>query len=257
VSLIEAIDVWFTYPGGVQALRGVSIEVRRGEVLAVVGPNGSGKSTLLLILAGLLKPEKGLVLFEGRRIEEVRELRRRMGVVFQNPDDQLFNPTVYDEIAFTLRQLGLRGVELDERVREVAERFGLAHLLNRPPYRLSYGEKRLLAIASAIAHNPDVLLLDEPTANLSSGWVNRVRHLVEELRSGGGTAVVASHDITFVMEVADKICVLVDGVLKYNARINEVDLGEVISAADLYPSAEDLRRSCDELDRGRFFKRGV
>ncbi|MEM2794045.1 MAG: ABC transporter ATP-binding protein, partial [Candidatus Methanomethylicia archaeon] len=138
--MLRVENVCFKYPGGVEVLKNVSFTASRGEVVAVVGPNGSGKTTLLMIAAGLLEPSKGLVLLDNKPLkEQLPEARRRIGLVFQDPDDQLFNPTVYDEIAFTLRQLLHTEKDVDKRVSEVAWKFNLVDILDKPPYKLSIG----------------------------------------------------------------------------------------------------------------------
>ncbi|MCX8176148.1 MAG: energy-coupling factor ABC transporter ATP-binding protein [Candidatus Bathyarchaeota archaeon] len=209
--LLKVENVYFRYPGGIDVLRGASFFVNRGEVIAILGSNGSGKTTLLMVAAGLLNPSKGVVLLDNKPLKnQLPEARRRIGLVFQDPDDQLFNSTVYDEIAFTLRQI-LPFEEVDKKVVEVAERFRLSNLLNKPPYKLSIGEKRMVTLASILAYNPEVLLLDEPTANLSLKSVEEVEKVVVEAKDAGKAVVVASHDIEFVAKVANRVYILNNG----------------------------------------------
>lgn len=210
--LLKVDKVYFTYPGRVEVLKGASFTADRGEVVAIIGPNGSGKTTLLLVAAGLLTPDKGMVLLEDKPLkEQLPEARRRIGIVFQDPDDQLFNPTVYDEVAFALHQLLPSREDVDRRVKEVSERFGLEAILNKPPYKLSAGEKRKVTLVSILAYDPDILLLDEPTANLSYKSIVEVEGVVREAKSTGKAVVVTSHDVEFVADIADRIYILSDG----------------------------------------------
>ncbi len=211
IMLLKVENVCFKYPGSVEVLKNASFSVDKGEVVAIIGPNGSGKTTLLMVAAGLLNPSKGVVLLDDKPLKnQLPEARRRIGLVFQDPDDHLFNSTVYDEIAFTLRQI-LPAEEADKKVVEVAERFRLSSLLDKPPYKLSIGEKRKVTLASILAYNPEVLLLDEPTANLSIKSIEEVEKIVVEARSAGKAVVVASHDIEFVAKVANRVYILNNG----------------------------------------------
>jgi len=210
--MLRVENVYFKYPGGLEVLRGVSFTANKGEVVAVVGPNGSGKTTLLMVAAGLLEPSRGLVLLDGKPLrEQLPEARRRIGLVFQDPDDQLFNPTVYDEIAFTLRQILPTERDVNRRVFEVAGKFKLENILDKPPYKLSIGEKRRVTLASILAYDPEVLLLDEPTANLSSRYVEEIEEILMEAKKSHKTVTVASHDVEFIARVADRIYILNNG----------------------------------------------
>lgn len=234
--LLKVEDVYFRYPGGVDVLKGASFFVNRGEVIAIIGSNGSGKTTLLMVAAGLLNPSKGVVLLDDKPLKnQLPEARRRIGLVFQDPDDQLFNSTVYDEIAFTLRQI-LPAEEVDKKVVEVAERFKLNNLLNKPPYKLSIGEKRMVTLASILAYNPEVLLLDEPTANLSIKSVEEVGKVVVEAKDTGKAVVVASHDIEFVAKVADRVYILNNGLTLGGSDTRSVLVNKsLLELADMQP----------------------
>jgi len=213
LTLLEARGVWFQYPGGPgPVLRGVGLSARGGEVVAVAGPTGSGKSTLLLVLAGLLAPQRGEVLLDGRPLGAWA--RRRIGLLFQNPDDMLFNPTVYDEVAYALRGLGLGEDEVRRRVEEAAGELGVGGLLAERPYRLSVGQKKLVALASVLAYGPDVLLLDEPFANLDRASAERLRAAVLRRVEEGAAAVVVTHMVDTVLELADRLCLLEAGALR-------------------------------------------
>ncbi len=233
--LLECCDVWFRYPDGTYALRGVSLELKSGSVVAVLGPNGCGKTTLLLVLAGLLRPCRGVVRFRGKVIWEYgREVRREIGIVFQDPDDQLFCSSVYDEIAFVLKQLDLHREDLDARVREVSKLLGIEHLLGRVPYRLSSGEKKRVALASVLVYEPTLLLLDEPTAYLSPKYIEVIEYVVRDLKRKGKCVVVATHDVDLAYELADYVYLMHDGHIIAEGEPSEVLCNEnVLSICEL------------------------
>lgn len=194
-------------------LRGATLSLERG-VYALVGETGSGKTTLLMILAGLLRPERGEVLLGGEPLDGERpEHRRLIGVAFQDPDSQLFNPTVYDEVAYALRTMGLGEDEVRERVERVAEALGISGLLDRPPYELSMGQKRLVALASVLVYEPRFLLLDEPLTFLDPSTAARVACII---RGWGerGAVLVATHNVEAALLLADRLLVLRGGVVR-------------------------------------------
>jgi len=235
--LLSVENIHFKYPGGAEVLRGASFSADKGEVVAIIGPNGSGKTTLLLVASGLLEPERGTVLLGERPLkEQLPEARRRTGLVFQDPDDQLFNPTVYDEVAFSLRQLLSSAEDVDRRVREIARNFKLEGLLSKPPYKLSMGEKRMVTLASVLAYDPDVLLLDEPTANLSSSSIEQIEQVVANARAANKAVVVASHDVEFVAKVCGRAYVINDGTMLGGLIAKSVLSDEsLLALADMRP----------------------
>ena len=200
-------------PFAVEALKDVSLSVEPGEVLGVIGGTGSGKSTLVGHLNLLLLPIDGRVLVDGQDARSMgrSELRRRVGLVFQSPEQALFAPTVEEDVAFAPRRLGLDEDEVRERVRETLDLLGAGHLASRPPFGLSGGEKRRVAIAGVLAMGPEVLVLDEPTAGLDPHARSELVGLVGRLRGSGMTVVFVSHDLDEVAEVADRVCVLEGG----------------------------------------------
>jgi cobalt/nickel transport system ATP-binding protein len=208
--IVEVSDLHYTYPGGTAALNGVSFRITHGESVAVVGANGAGKSTLLLHLNGYLPPQKGTVRVGDFPLtrETVKEVRRTVGMVFQDPDDQLFMPTVGEDVAFGPLNLGLPREEVDLRVTNSLERAGVPHLRDRPPYRLSGGEKRAVAIATVLAMSPDVLVMDEPTSNLDPA---SRRRLIELLKSFRHTKIIATHDLDMVLDVCSRTIVFREG----------------------------------------------
>jgi cobalt/nickel transport system ATP-binding protein len=201
--------------GGLFALKDVSFSVRSGDSLAVLGANGSGKSTLLKILDGLLYPTEGKVEFMGTVVAEgslsgdfLRCFRERVGFVFPEPDVQLFCPTVYDELAFGPLQLGVKPTDIKRRVDELLEMLGISNLSERAPYTLSSGEKKKVAIASALSVNPDVLLLDEPTNGLDPRTQVWLFELLQSLKGLNKTCVMATHDLSLVEDLASRAVVL-------------------------------------------------
>jgi len=204
---IEIRNLTFAYPDGEKALEDFSVDVFEGESLGIVGPNGAGKTTLLLHLNGVLNGGTGIRIFDvPLNKRNVREIRRRVGVVFQNPDDQLFMPTVFDDIAFGPVNLGLPGDEVRKRVRECLRSVGLDGYGNRHSHHLSTGEKKRVALATALALNPEILVFDEPTANLDPATK---REFIDLLKSmDGKTLVVAGHDLELLKVVTQKVVVL-------------------------------------------------
>ncbi len=199
----------FTYPDGTRALDGLDLEVREGERVGLLGANGAGKSTLLLHLNGILASSPQVSIL-GLPVEKksLREIRRRVGLVFQNPDDQLFCPTVHDDVAFGPRNLGLGEDEVTERVAEALAVVGLTGTGERSSFHLSVGQKKRVALAAVLAMRCELLVLDEPTSNLDP---RGRRELLELLRRLGRTQIVATHDLDFVAQLCDRVVVLARG----------------------------------------------
>jgi len=222
--MIEFEGVRYVYPNGVEALKGVSLRIGEGELVALVGPNGAGKTTLIKHMNGLLKPTEGRVRVFGidTRKASVAELSRRVGIVFQNSDRQLFSETVEEEIRFGLENFGFSKEEASERVEEMLERFGLEPYRNTSPFSLSGGEKKRLCIALVLAWDPDVLVLDEPT--VGQDWANKekIRGLIESLLKEGKSVVVSSHDLEFVWSLKPRVLVMSDGRVVMDGRAEEV-----------------------------------
>src|SRR5215210_6772719 len=233
---LELKDVRHVYARGtpfeVEALRGVSLAVEPGEVLGIVGGTGSGKSTLVQHMNLLLVPTSGEVLVDGvdARSIEKRELRRRVGLVFQFPESALFAPTVEEDVAFAPRQLGLDEEEVRERVLEALVALGAAELATRSPFALSGGEKRRAAIAGVLAMKPEVLVLDEPTAGLDPATREELLALILGLRNAGISVVLVSHDLDEVAEVADRVCALREGRVLAVGTPAEVFYGDATQA---------------------------
>lgn len=207
--VLEAAGLSYSYPDGRMAVDGVSLSLGSEESLALIGPNGAGKTTLLLLLAGILEPDGGEVTVLGRKFDgrEDKEIRRRLGVVFQETEDQLFSPTVFDDVAFGPLNFGVPPGEVPRRVEEALRKVGLEGCDARNPHRLSSGERRRAAIATVLSYEPQVLLLDEPSNDLDP---RGRRDLARWLRAAPEAIVLASHDLELVLRTCDR-AVLLDG----------------------------------------------
>ena len=212
-SIVSVQDVKFNYPAGVSALTGVSLEIRQGERVAILGPNGSGKSTLILLIAGLLTPSKGEVTVFGQKTtsKDFQKFRSRIGMVFQDPDDQLFTPSVIEDIEYGPKNLKLPEEDVKQRSAHVLDKMGIQHLRNRPPHRLSFGEKKKVSLATALVLKPELLILDEPTANLDLVSRRGLLETLNELNKEGTTIIVSTHDVEALPELADRIIVISHG----------------------------------------------
>ncbi|MBI5142223.1 MAG: ABC transporter ATP-binding protein [Nitrospirae bacterium] len=211
--IIEYDNVCHAYPDGTEALRGVTFTITHGESVGIVGANGSGKTTILLHSNGHLLADSGEVSIGHTPItaKNRREIRKRVGIVFQDPDDQLFMPRVLDDVAFGPLNLGLGGAEAQTRAMNALSRVGAAHLANRHPHNLSGGQKRAVAIASVIAMEPDILIMDEPASNLDP---KARRRLIELLNGFEHTKIIASHDLDLILDVCDRCIIIGDGVVR-------------------------------------------
>ncbi|MDY0384074.1 ABC transporter ATP-binding protein [Trichlorobacter sp.] len=219
--IVAADQLCFSYPDGTVALRSVSFRIRPGESVAIIGANGAGKSTLLQQLNGSLTPTTGQV-----RIGDVpvapatpQEVRRSVGMVFQQPDDQLFMPTVYDDVAFGPLNLGMKGADLEQRVCLALDAVSARHLAAKPPYRLSAGEKKRVAIATVLAMDPTVLVMDEPTAGLDP--YGR-REIMQLLSTFDHTRIISSHDLDMVAQVCSRVVLLHEGEIRADGAPGEI-----------------------------------
>ena len=210
--IIEIKDLQYTYPDKTKALSGLSFRILHGESVAIVGANGAGKSTLLSHLIGILVPTIGSVRIGDYPLtkQTLSHIRRCVGMVFQNPEDQLFMPTVFEDVAFGPLNLGLPMEEVEKRVISALETVGAAHLKDRPPYKLSSGQKRSVAIASVLSMLPDILVMDEPTAGLDP---KARRQLINLLQTFTHTKIIATHDLDMVVDLCERTIVLCDGVV--------------------------------------------
>ncbi len=212
-ALLEVENLYFRYHDGTPALNGISLSINRGEKVAILGPNGAGKSTLLLHFNGVYLAQQGKVRVAGEEITRDNEtrLRGKVGMVFQDPDDQVFSPTVWDDVAFGPLNQGLGRKEIEERVFQALQAVGMWDLRSRAPHHLSYGQKKRVAIAGVIAMNPEVIVLDEPTAFLDPAGQESLMEILAELHQRGKTIIVATHDVDMAAEWADKVIILKGG----------------------------------------------
>ncbi len=218
---LEVRGLAFAYPDGHQALYGVDLTVRRGERVALLGPNGAGKTTLVLHLNGILTPGRGSVAVGGLPVakEHLREIRRRVGIVFQDPDDQLFLPTVGEDVAFGPANFGVGGAALAERVDAALSAVGMGEHRDRSPLHLSGGQRRRVALATVLACEPEILVLDEPSTNLDP--VAR-RELAEVLLGLDTTMLMVTHDLPYALQLCPRSVVLDDGVVVADGPTREL-----------------------------------
>lgn len=210
MTTIETRGLVHVYDGATRALDGVDLVIRPGERVAIVGRNGSGKSTLVRHLNGLLRPTEGAVLLDGSDIREgrVAALAARVGLVFQDPDQQIFAGSVHREVAFGARNVGRRGADLERAVAMALEAVGLDGEAGTNPYDLGYSRRKLLALASILAMETPVVVLDEPTTGQDARGIARVRRIVDELAAAGRTAIAISHDMRFVADTFERVVVM-------------------------------------------------
>ncbi|MCX8171996.1 MAG: energy-coupling factor ABC transporter ATP-binding protein [Archaeoglobaceae archaeon] len=220
--MITAKNVSYTYPDGSVGIRGISLDIYAKEKIGIIGSNGSGKSTLIFLLSGLLKPTKGEIRIFGMNPDKknIESIRRKVGVVFQNPDDFLFNPTVKDELLYVPRQLEMSEGEMKELLSEYSKIFNLEDLLHKPPFRLSGGEKKKVEIASVLIFKPEIIFLDEPMANVDV----KTRKIVIDIMKGyAGTVVVTSHELETIKEVCNRIILMSKGQIVADVQLEELD----------------------------------
>lgn len=207
---LDVRDLVFAYPDGHQALYGVDLAVRRGERVAVLGPNGAGKSTFILHLNGVLQAAQGSIKVGGLEVSKanLQQIRQRVGIVFQDPDDQLFMPTVREDVAFGPGNLGVRGAELDARVEQALSQVGMLEYAESAPHHLSFGQRRKVSIATVLSMDPEVLVLDEPSSNLDPASRSE---LAEVLAGLDVTVLMVSHDLPYALRLCPRAVLLSAG----------------------------------------------
>jgi len=241
LSAIVVEDLWYSYPGSSEpTLKGINLKIEQGEVVAIVGENGAGKTTLAKHFIGLLKPQRGRVKVFGLDTSnaKVHELARYVGFAFQNPDHQLFSETVEGEVSFILKNLGFPTDEALRRVEQVLLKLRLLEFKRRSPLTLSSGERRRVALASVLSHNPRLLVLDEPTVGQDAAQKREVARLMEEVAMEGGAVVVITHDVDFVADYVPRVVVLSKGRVVADGPVEEILIDEeALKSASLRPPA--------------------
>ncbi|MCI2417534.1 energy-coupling factor ABC transporter ATP-binding protein [Saccharopolyspora sp. K220] len=221
VPALAVSGLAFHYPDGHRALQGVDLRVERGERVAVLGPNGAGKTTMTLHLNGVLRASSGRIEIGGLPVDSrtLKEIRRRVGLVFQDPDDQLFMPTVREDVAFGPANFGVRGAELEERVQSALDAVGMAEHAHRSPLHLSGGQRKRIALATVLACQPELLVLDEPSSNLEP--VAR-RELAEVLLAWGGTMLMVTHDLPYALQLCPRSVLIDNGAVVADGPTAEI-----------------------------------
>lgn len=240
-DILEAQALSYTFPGAVQALCGLQLSIRKGACLALLGPNGSGKSTFLLHLNGTLRPDSGQIRLDGAAVDYSRRglnaWRNRVGLVLQDADDQLFAASVFEDISFGPLNQGLPPEQVRERVWRAMHALGVAALAERPPHMLSGGQKKRVAIAGAVVMQPEVLLLDEPTAGLDHEGSAQLVQTLQALAQQGMTIVFSTHDVDLARQLADDVALFSAGRIVAHGRLAEVLLrSDLLARAKLNPS---------------------
>ena len=244
--MLEVKNIKYSYNSDYQALKGVSLKVERGQMVALLGKNGAGKSTLFLHLNGIYRPDEGKVFIDGEELKydkkSLLKFRQKVGIVFQNPDDQIFAPTVEEDVAFGPLNLGLSMEEVQKRVVESLARVGMSGFEKTAPHHLSGGQKKRVAIAGILAMKPEIMVLDEPTAGLDPQGVVDLSKLLDELNEEGITIIISTHEVDLVPNYADKVFVLVDGKLIGEGTPKEIFAQpEILEQANLkVPIVTDL-----------------
>ncbi len=227
MNIIEISNLCYSYDDDALALKGVSMNITKGKSTAVLGGNGAGKSTLFLNLNGVLQPKSGKILFEGKELtfskKELFEIRKKIGIVFQDPDDQLFSASVIKDISFGLMKQKMPEEEVKERVARVVRQTGIEHIVSKPTHALSFGQKKRVAIAGILVMEPSVIILDEPTAGLDPQGVSEILHLLEDIKETMGiTVIISTHDIDLVPLYCDEVFVMDKGAVVFSGTPTEL-----------------------------------
>jgi cobalt/nickel transport system ATP-binding protein len=215
MNVIETRKIIYEYPDGTKALENVNFKAEDGKIVALLGPNGAGKSTLFLHFNGILRPTSGEVVVNGHPVsynkKDLMKLRQNVGIVFQNPDDQLFAPTVMEDVAFGPMNMGLSREEVEKRVKNALKRVGMEGFEKKPPHHLSGGQKKRVAIAGILAMDPKIMVLDEPTSGLDPKGASQIMRLLYELNEDGMTIIISTHDVDLVPLYASTVYIISHG----------------------------------------------
>jgi cobalt/nickel transport system ATP-binding protein len=238
MKIIETNNVTYEYPDGTKALETVNFNADEGKIVALLGPNGAGKSTLFLHFNGILKPTQGSVHVDGETVrydkKDLLKIRQKVGIVFQNPDDQLFAPTVLEDVAFGPMNMGLSNEEVEARVKEALLRVGMEGYEKKAPHHLSGGQKKRVAIAGILAMKPKIMVLDEPTSGLDPKGASQILRLLYQLNSEGMTIVISTHDVDLVPIYASKVYIISHGkIIKEGSPQEVFEDVETIRGANL------------------------
>ena len=245
---LEFKNINFSYPNGYKAINDLSLTIDSGEKVAIVGQNGAGKSTFAKLMNGLLRPSSGEILLDSKSTKDMTtaQISRRVGYVFQNPNDQIFNSTVYDEVAFSLRALKVEEDELDRRVRKACEICELSELLDDHPYDLPFSTRKFITISITIANNCDVFIFDEPTAGQDAYSISCLKRVIDHLYSLNKTIITITHDMEFVVENFDRVIVMSNKEIIMDGDKKEVfDEDEILQKAYIQPPV--IKRLCNSI----------
>jgi cobalt/nickel transport system ATP-binding protein len=236
MNVIETKDVSYNYPDGTSALKKVNFQAPKGEIVALLGPNGAGKSTLFLHFNGILQPSVGTVMVENIPLnydkKNIMQVRQKVGIVFQNPDDQLFAPTVQEDVAFGPLNMGLDPEEVEIRVEESLKRVGMEGYGKKPPHHLSGGQKKRVAIAGILAMRPEIMVLDEPTSGLDPKGASQILRILYDLNKEGMSIVISTHDVDLVPLYASKVYIISEGHIIKEGSAQDV-FGDVETIRDV------------------------
>ena len=249
MSELEFNNVSFTYPNGFKAINDLNFVVYPSEKVAIVGQNGAGKSTCAKLMNGLLRPSSGEILLEGKNTKDMTtaQISRKVGYVFQNPNDQIFNSTVYDEVAFSLRALKVDEDEMDRRVREACEICELSEYLDDHPYDLPFSTRKFITIAITIANDCDIFIFDEPTAGQDAYSMSCLKRVIDHLHDLNKTIITITHDMEFVVENFNRVVVMSNKEIIKDADKKEVfDEDEILQKAYIQPPV--IKRLCNSIN---------
>lgn len=260
MKVVETKEITYEYPDGTKALEKVNFNVDDGKIVALLGPNGAGKSTLFLHFNGILRPSSGSVSIDGETVnydkKDLLKVRQKVGIVFQNPDDQLFAPTVLEDVAFGPMNMGLSKDEVEKRVKEALFRVGMEGFEKKPPHHLSGGQKKRVAIAGILAMKPKIMVLDEPTSGLDPKGASQILRLLYKLNQEGMTIVISTHDVDLVPLYASTVYIISNGKIIKEGTASEVfeDVKTIRGANLRLPRIAHLMEILEKEDKLPFDK---